>query len=76
MSDQTKPAAFDLDGMLLHDDTVFEALARPLGRLDLVREFERLRVTDIDKIKVAHEKVAGWYEASALPELHSSFASI
>ena len=76
MSIPIKLAAFDLDGTLLHGDTVFEALARPLGRLDLVREFDRLRVTDIDEIKAAREKVAGWYEASTLPELHSSLASM
>ena len=33
-------------------------------------------MTDIDDIKAAHEKVAGWYEPSVLPELHSSLASM
>ncbi len=33
-------------------------------------------MTDIDDIKAAHEKVAGWYDPSVLPELHSSLASM
>jgi HAD superfamily phosphoserine phosphatase-like hydrolase len=77
MSDRpTKLVAFDLDGTLLHGDTVLEAIARPLGHLDAVREFEKLRVTDIDEIKAAREKVAGLYEASTLPELHPHLASM
>jgi len=47
-----------------------------MGHLDLVREFERLRVTDIDEIKAARVKVAGLYEASTLPELHPYLASM
>jgi phosphoserine phosphatase len=33
-------------------------------------------VSGIDEVKAAREEVAGWYEDSTLPELHSSLASM
>ena len=62
-------AAFDLDGTLLRGDTVLEAIARPLGRLDRTREFERL--TQRADIKMAREEVATWYEGHGFSELRS-----
>ena len=69
-------AAFDLDGTLLRGDTVCEALARPLGRLDRMQDFEQLSSSDVDRVRAAREEMAGWYESSTLPELHSSLASM
>ena len=34
---------FDLDGTLLRGETVCEMLARPLGRIDQMQEFEQLK---------------------------------
>ena len=76
MAMQPQLAAFDLDGTLLRGDTVFEALARPLGHLERVQEFEKLRTSDIDGVRAARQEAAGWYESSTLPELHSSLASM
>jgi phosphoserine phosphatase len=67
MEDNVRLVAFDLDGTLLRGDTVLEAIARPLGRLDRTRQFETLhRLKDI---KAAREEVAGWYRLHSLPEL-------
>lgn len=77
MTDQTpKLSAFDLDGTLLRGDTVWEALARPLGHLDRLQEFEQLSASYVDSVRAARKEVAGWYTASTLPELHSSLASM
>lgn len=73
---QSKLAAFDLDGTLLKGDTVCEALARPLGRLGRMQEFERLSSSDVDGVRAAREEMDGWYETSTLPELHASLASM
>jgi len=51
--------AFDLDGTLIRADTCCEALARPLGRLERMREFERR--TTVEDIAAARVEMAGWY---------------
>lgn len=51
--------AFDLDGTLIRADTCCEALARPLGRLERMREFERR--TTVEGIAAARAEMAGWY---------------
>jgi phosphoserine phosphatase len=73
---QPKLSAFDLDGTLLWGDTVCEALARPLGRLDRMQEFEQISASDVDRARAARKEMAGWYETPTLPELHSSLASM
>jgi HAD superfamily phosphoserine phosphatase-like hydrolase len=53
--------AFDLDGTLVRTDTCCETIARPLGRLARMREFERLSTAD--DIAVARAEMATWYSA-------------
>jgi len=60
-----KLAALYLDGTLLRGDTVWEALARPLGRLDRVQQFEKLRSSDFDGVRAAREEVAAWLSGLA-----------
>jgi HAD superfamily phosphoserine phosphatase-like hydrolase len=54
-------AVFDLDGTLLRGDTVCEVLARPLGRLEEMRRFERLKTEA--SIMDARAHMVGWYRA-------------
>lgn len=51
--------AFDLDGTLIRADTCCEAIARPLGRLARMREFERL--TTEAEIAAARAEMVTWY---------------
>jgi len=53
-------AAFDLDGTLIRADTCCEALARPLGRLERMRAFERR--TTVAGIAAARTEMVGWYD--------------
>lgn len=66
---QMRLMAFDLDDTLLRGETGLEAIARPLGRLDRIREFELL--THRADIKMAREEVASSYEWHGLSELCS-----
>jgi len=50
---------FDLDGTLLRGPTVCEVLARSLGRLPRMQEFERLKQRE--GISAAREEMAMWY---------------
>lgn len=60
-------AAFDLDGTLLRGDTVCEAIARKLGKLERMREFEQART--IDEIRHSREVMARWYRPYSIDEL-------
>lgn len=53
-------AIFDLDGTLLRGETVCEVLARPLGRIDQMQKFERLRSEA--EIADARTQMMTWYE--------------
>lgn len=55
-------AAFDLDGTLTRGDTVVEAFARQLGRLERARAFERLRA--VADLTAAREEMAAWLVAA------------
>lgn len=63
--------AFDVDGTLIRGDTVCEALARSLGQIRRMQEFERLSVTEIDAIISARQEMATWYQSVPLGELCS-----
>lgn len=52
-------AAFDVDGTLIRPDTCCEAIARSLGRLARMREFER--ASTVAQITAARAEMAGWY---------------
>ena len=69
-------AAFDLDGTLLKGDTVCEAIARGLGRLDRMREFEGLGFTQKNEISAAREEMASWYLTQTLPQLRAHLVSM
>ena len=62
-------AAFDLDGTLLKGETVCEAIASGIGRIEQMREFEQLQHTQIEEIAAAREEMAKWYSRYAFQEL-------
>ena len=64
-----KLVAFDLDGTLLWEESVWEAIARGIGRLDRVREMEQLSADQTAEITAAREESAGWYSAYTFEEL-------
>ncbi len=64
-----KFVAFDLDGTLLRGNTVCEVIARELGKLNRMREFERF--TTREKVTVGRREMAEWYDAAGTPTLLS-----
>lgn len=60
-------AAFDLDGTLLRDETVCEALARRLGCIPRMQEFERY--SRLEDIRAAREEMVGWYALTTRAQL-------
>ena len=70
-----KLVAFDLDGTLLRGESVWEAIARGIGRLERVREMERIdpaRIEDpsrMEDMAAAIEESAGWYSSFTNDEL-------
>ena len=65
-----KLVAFDLDGTLLRGDSVWEAIARGIGRLERVREMEEQIAPDqIAEVTAARKESAGWYSAYTFDEL-------
>ena len=71
-----KLVAFDLDGTLLWGESVWEAIARGIGRLERVREMERLDPTQTEEIAAAREESAGWYADFTFDELLEHVTSI
>ena len=69
-------AAFDLDGTLLRGESVWEAIARGIGRLERVREMEQFRPDQVAEMTAAREESAGWYTAFTIDELLEHVASI
>ena len=69
-------AAFDLDGTLLRGESVWEAIARGIGRLERVREMEQFRPDQVAEMTAAREESAGWYAAFTIDELLEHVASI
>lgn len=67
-------AAFDLDGTLIREDTCCEALARPLGRLARMREFERL--STVEEITAARMEMVSWYAGQRYAELCAPLATV
>jgi len=61
--------AFDLDGTLLRGDTVCQAIARQMGHLDRMNEFEQRSHTD--EIAAARSELAGYYASSSRDQLLS-----
>jgi HAD superfamily phosphoserine phosphatase-like hydrolase len=59
---------FDLDGTLLRGETVCEILARPLGRIEEMKRFERLSTEA--SISNARQQMAGWYEEHEVETLY------
>ena len=77
-----KLVAFDLDGTLLRGESVWEAIARGIGRLERVREMERIdpaRIEDpsrMEDMAAAIEESAGWYSSFTFDELLEHVTSI
>src|SRR6266576_3924447 len=59
--------AFDVDGTLIHGETVSETLARRVGYLERMQELERIQ-EEIDFIP-AREEIASWYRSIPFAEL-------
>ena len=74
--DVLRLAAFDLDGTLLRGQTSCEAIARGIGRLDRMREFERLENSQVEEVMAARQEMAEWYSAFSLDELRVHLATI
>ena len=68
--------AFDLDGTLVRGETCVEAIARSLGHLHHVREFEALSPRQLKEVASARERMAHWYAASTPAELCASLSSL
>ena len=66
--------AFDLDGTLIRADTCCEAIARPLGRLARMREFERY--TTRAEIAAARAEMATWYGDTPHADLCAPLAAV
>ncbi|MCY4528830.1 MAG: HAD-IB family phosphatase [Chloroflexi bacterium] len=65
-----KLVAFDLDGTLLRGESVWEAIARGIGRLERVREMEEQIAPDqVAEITAAREESAEWYSSYTFDEL-------
>ncbi|MFQ5873863.1 MAG: HAD family hydrolase [Dehalococcoidia bacterium] len=65
---------FDLDGTLLRGDSVCEAIARQLGRLERMRELERART--LEEIKAGREEMRDWYSSVTVSKLCSYLMSL
>ncbi len=66
--------AFDLDGTLTRGDTVCEAIARRIGRLERMREIERL--TPLPDPRAAREEMASWYRARPQHEILDALTDV
>ena len=66
--------AFDLDGTLTRGDTVCEAIARRIGRLERMQEFERL--TPLSDPHAVRAEMASWYRAHPRQELLAALEDI
>ena len=75
-NDVLRLAAFDLDGTLLKGHTACEAIARGIGRLERMREFEKLGYDQVEEIMAARQEMAEWYSAFSLNELRGHLAKI
>ena len=71
-----KLVAFDLDGTLLWDESVWEAIARGIGREDRVREFEQLNTTQTEAIVAAREEFTGWFRCLTIEDLREHILSM
>lgn len=71
-----KLAAFDLDGTLLRGQTVCEAIAAGIGRLERMTELERMRADDTQQVIAAREEMAGWYSAFTLDDLRQHLTAL
>lgn len=64
---------FDLDGTLLRGETVCELLARPLGRIEQMKQFERLS-SEAD-IAAARSEMVRWYRDHSIHSLQQHLLS-
>ena len=69
-------AAFDLDGTLLKGETVCEAIAHGIGRIERMRELEQLQYNQVSEIAAAREEMARWYSSFSLDELCARLAEM
>lgn len=63
--------AFDLDGTLVHGDTVVETLAKAMGHLEHARALERRHDArrDRESLRVLREELAQYYAGASLAEI-------
>ena len=54
-------AAFDLDGTLVRDRTIIEAVVESIGRPDDAAAFGSLDVRDVEGMTAARNSLAGWF---------------
>lgn len=68
--------AFDFDGTLPRGDTSCEAVARQLGRLERMREFEGLSPLDRAGVSAARAEMASWYREAPPSELRTGLETL
>ena len=76
MDGRGRLAAFDLDGTLLRGQTVCEAIAMGIGRIERMRELEQLESSQIEEVTAAREEMAQWYSALTSRDLCQYLAAI
>ena len=64
-----KLAAFDLDGTLLRGETVCEAIARGIDRLERMRDLERVESSNVQDVTSARVEMTTWYSGFTFGEL-------
>ncbi len=69
-------AAFDLDGTLLWGQTVCEAIAKGIGRIQRMRELEQLTSEQVEEITAAREEIAEWYSQFSFDDLRKHLPTI
>ena len=69
-------AAFDLDGTLTLGQTVCEAIAQGIGRIERMRDLEQLEYGQTEEVMAAREEMAEWYSAFTFSDLCSHLTAI
>ena len=68
--------AFDLDGTLIRGQTICEAIAAGIGRIERMRQFEKLRSNQFEEVKAAREEMAQWYADFSFSDLNQHLRTL
>ena len=76
MDGRGRLVAFDLDGTLLRGQTSCEAIAKGIGRIERMREFEQLETNQLEQIAAAREEMAKWHSPFTFRDLCKCLTAI